>query len=41
MHLVDTVQELGLEGVLQFAQHLILHGLVLGSDCFGSCLSTA
>ena len=28
--LIDTVQELGLEGILQFAKHLALHALVLG-----------
>src|SRR5579875_79302 len=37
-HLVDTVQELRLEGVLQFAEHFALHGLVLALMCPGLVL---
>src|SRR6266566_5020884 len=29
-HFINTVQELGLEGILQFAKNLALHGLIVG-----------
>src|SRR5581483_1076472 len=34
-HLIDTVQELGFEGILQFTEHLILHGIVVALMGFG------
>ncbi len=36
--LIDTVQELRLEGVLQFAEHLALHRLILALIGFGLVL---